>query len=187
MTTFEGFSISHAAILTGSAPGVGDYDEETYGDVYGVNSGSVTPDIDSYDNVGDDSVQSVWYWLNGATIAVQGGYIPFRLIALLTGETLSSTGSGDNIKYYLPMWTQASLNVSARPMLIRVPSRDVAGNARYLDIVLFKVQFEPISFDGPTYKDGLKINYNGRALASETDHEGVACAKAVGKLVSLAA
>jgi len=185
MSIFEGFSISHAAILTGDAPISGDYDEETFGDFYGVNSGGVTPDSDNYQNTGDDKVLSIWYWMNGATVTVQGGYIPFRLISLITGESVSSSGSGTSAKYYLPLWTQKALNQVTRPMLIRAPSRDISGNPRYLDIVLFKVQFEPIAFDGPTYKDGLKINYNGTALMSTLDHEGNACEEAVGKLINL--
>jgi hypothetical protein len=54
------------------------------------------------------------------------------------------------------------------------------------------VQFQPFSFDGPSYKEGLLLNYNGSALFSSVDETGDAVldsrtsqpTKAVGRLVS---
>lgn len=163
----EGFSLSHAAILDGTTGA-----EEGDGDIYGVNEASLEPDTDSFDNEGDDTVLSRWNWLNYATVNVQGGYIPFRLIALLTGEDVTSSGASGEQEFEMLLWTQRSMNVSPKPMLIRVPSKDSDGRTRSLEFVLFKVQFDPITFDGPTYKDGLKVNYNGTALMSQNDEAG---------------
>lgn len=179
---FEGFSISHAAILNGTT-GV----EESWGDIYGVREGSIELDTDSYDNTGDDAVLSTWYWFNYATVTIQGGYIPFELIANLTGATLTSSGSAPNDYYELPAWNEASLNQTTRPMVIRVPSKDSAGVTRNLDIILYKVQFQPFTFDGPSYKDGLLVNYEGRALLSDKNEAGTSLGaglKAVGRLKS---
>lgn len=181
-TIVEGFSISHAAILDGVTPG-----ELVNGDIYGVRDGSLEPDFDSYDNTGDDTVLSVWMWLNYATVNVQAGYIPFSLIGTLTGETVSSSGTGSTTHYSLPLWTLASMNVQTRPMLLRIPSKDSNGLVRRIDFVLYKVQFQPISFQGPTYKDGLLLNYTGRALMSSVNEAGGslgANVKAVGRIVS---
>ncbi len=176
----EGFSLSHAAILDGTTGA-----EEVDGDIYGVNDASLEPDTDNYENEGDDQVMSTWAWLNFATVTVQGGYVPFRLISLLTGEAVTSSGADPNDYYEIELWTDRSINVGPKPMLIRIPSRDSAGAARKLEFVLYKVQFDPITFDGPTYKDGLKINYQGRALLSDRDETGALLGgfKSVGRLL----
>lgn len=186
----EGFSLSHAAILDGTTGA-----EEVDGDIYGIRSGSIELDTDSYDNTGDDAVLSTWYWFNKATLTIQSGYIPFKTIALLTGSDVASTtsGSGSNNQVYsMSLWEDRQQNVQPRPVLIRVPSKDKDGVLRTLDFVLFKVQFQPISFDGPTYKDGLLVNYTGTALMSDKDETGAdvldsvtgAKTRAIGRLVS---
>ena len=179
--TVEGFSLSHVAILDGSTGA-----EEADGDVYGVNEASLEPDEDEFQNEGDDTVLSTWRWLNNAELSVQGGYIPFKLIELLTGEPVTSSGADPNDWYEIEMWTDRSFNVSPRPVLIVVPSKDSDGAVRDLSFVLYRVQFGPFTFDGPVYKDGLKINYSGRALLSDSDETGTDLGgyKAVGRMVS---
>ncbi len=185
--TVEGFSLSHAAILNGDT-GI----EEEFGDIYGINSGSLELDQDSYDNTGDDTILSTWYWANKVNVTVQAGYIPFDTISLITGSVVKSSGSGDAQTFEIPLWEENSMNTQPRPMLVRVPSKDKTGAVRVLDFILFKVQFQPISFDGPSYKEGLKVNYNGSALFSDTDEKGQPVldsrtgqpTKAVGRLLS---
>lgn len=174
--TFEGFSVSHAAILNGATGA-------ELADIYGVREGSVSVDSDSYDNTGDDAVLSNWFWFNYAELTISSGYVPFSVISLLTGDPVTSTGD----VWSTPLWSEGSLNQPSRPVLIRVPSRDSAGAVRVMDIVLFKVQFQPISFDGPTYKDGLVLNYTGRAVISPIDEAGeVLPKKSIGRLVNSA-
>ena len=183
----EGFSISHAAILDG-ATGL----EEEFGDIYGIRSGSLELDQDSYDNTGDDSILSTWYWANKVNVTVQGGYIPLQTLALISGSVVKSSGSGSAETFDLPLWEERTMNTQPRPMLIRVPSKDRDGLVRLLDFILFKVQFQPFSFDGPSYKEGLLLNYNGSALFSDTDEKGEPVldsltgepTKAVGRLLS---
>ena len=183
----EGFSISHAAILDGTTGA-----DAVNGDIYGIRSGSIELDTDSYDNTGDDAVLSTWYWFNKATLTVQSGYVPFNTIALLSGSKVTSSGAGNNDFYSLPLWEDRQQNTTPRPVLIRVPSKDKDGVLRTLDFVLYKVQFQPISFDGPTYKDGLLLNYTGTALMSDKDEKGVAVvdsqtglpSRAIGRLIS---
>lgn len=185
--TVEGFSLSHAAILNGST-GL----EEEFGDIYGIRSGSMELDQDSYDNTGDDTILSTWYWANKVNVTVQGGYIPFRTLGLLTGSTVKSSGTGAAETFELPLWEEGTMNSQPRPMLIRVPSKDASGASRVLDFILFKVQFQPFSFDGPSYKEGLLLNYNGSALFSDKDEKGNPVldsrtgnpTKAVGRLLS---
>lgn len=181
-TVVEGFSISHAAILDGTTGA-----EHTDGDVYAVNSGSLDLNVGTYNNEGDDTVVSIWDWVNFANVKVEAGYISFRLIALLTGSTLSSSGSGANIRYDIPLWQEDSFNVANKPMRIRVPSKDNVGNTRLIDIILFSVKFAPIAFTGPAYKAGLKVSYSGCALMSSVDEKGTTLAKkAVGRIMSIA-
>jgi hypothetical protein len=163
----EAFSLSRVAILDGTT-GL----EETDGRLYTVNSATIELDADSFDNVGDDLIRSTWNWGNRGNLSVQGGYIPFRTLSLIYGLTTVSSGSGADQVFSQLLWERKSMNPVPRPVLIRMPSRDAAGIARNLDIILFKVQFAPITFDGPAYKDGLKINYTGQALFSDVDEVG---------------
>jgi hypothetical protein len=73
-------------------------------------------------------------------------------------------------------------------VLIRVPSKDSLGAVRTMDIILYRVQFQPIAFDGPNYKDGLVLNYTGRAVLSTVDETGDDLTeRAIGRLVNTAA
>lgn len=176
----EGFSLTRAAILNGTTGA-----EEVDGTIYGVRSGTVAADTGSYDNTGDDFVMSSWFWINFATITVQAGYVPFETIALLSGSTVTTSGSTPNDYYSLPLWPEDSVNQPPRPMLIRVPAKDKEGITRTLDFVFYRVQFGPFSFDGPSYKSGLLLNYTGRAVLSTTDEKGTTLAKkAIGRLLN---
>lgn len=174
----EGFSLSHVAILNGTTGAEA-------ADIYGVREASLDVDTDSYDNNGDDTILSTWSWFNFATLTVTAGYVPFDVIALLSGVTITSSGTSPADYFNLPLWSENSLNTPTRPVLIRVPSKDHLGAARSLDFVLYKVQFQPITFDGPSYKDGLLLNYTGKALMAAADEKGTALSeKAIGRLVS---
>lgn len=161
----EGFSLSHAAILDGTSGAES-------ADIYGIREGSIDVDTDNYDNTGDDSILSSWSWFNSATVTVQSGYLSFAMVTLLSGSTVTSSGTSPNDFYNLPLWNENSLNQSTKPMLIRVPSKDSLGNPRSIDFVLYRVQFDPIKFDGPSYKSGLLLNYSGRATMSSVDEKG---------------
>lgn len=179
-SNFEGFSVSHAAILNGST-GV----EETFGDIYGVRSGTIAADTGNYDNTGDDYVLSSWFWLNFATVTIEEGYLPFTTISLLSGASLTSSGTGQATTYNLGLWEEDSVNQPARPMLIRCPSRDSDGQIRVMDFLLYKVIFGPINFTGPSYKSGLLLNYTGRAVISDKDEKGTVLTKrAIGRVVN---
>lgn len=95
----------------------------------------------------------------------------------LTGGTATITRTtpgkpASNAVVGLDLWHEDSFNVAPKPMVVRMPSKDHDGNPRTLAIGLYKVQFRPITFDGPSYKDGMKVNYAGRALKSRVDETG---------------
>lgn len=176
-TTLEGFSLSGAQILTGAETFLENYAAAyaVNGDIYGVNEGSIEPDLGDYDNEGDDAVLSVWNWINKADISVQAGFISFPLIANLTGQSISSgTITGAKQVHGLDLWHDDSMNIAAKPMLLKIPSKDKLGKPSDFIVGLYKVNFKPITFDGPSYKDGLKINYGGTAVRSTVDEKGVA-------------
>lgn len=172
----EGFSLSHAQILDGTKTflealaltATADYD------IYGVNDSSIDPDTGDYDNEGDNAVLSTWSWFNYADLSVQAGYVSFPLIAKLTGQTVSSSGAAATQVFGVELWHEDSFNVAPMPMVVVVPSKDNAGVARSLAIGLYRVQFRPITFNGPAFKDGLKVNYAGRAVMSSLDEKGAA-------------
>jgi hypothetical protein len=179
-TTVEGFSLTHAAILNGTTGA-----EEAAGDIYGVRTGTIAVDTGNYDNTGDDAVLSSWFWFNFATVTVQAGYIPFDTIALLSGSSITSSGTGSSDYYSLPLWEETSLNQPSRPMLVRLPAKDKDGAIRTIDFVLYKVQFGPFSFDGPAYKSGLLLNYTGRAVMADKDETGTTLARrSIGRIIN---
>lgn len=176
----EAFSVTHAVILNGMTGA-----EELNGDIYGIESANISPDLGSYDNVGDDVVRSTWDWFNKATVAIQAGYLPFDLINLIFGSTVSSSGSGAGIRHDLPLWEKRGSNIVTRPLQIRCEAKDSNGNIRWWDFVFYKAKFKPMSFTGPAYKDGLKINYEATLLMSSVDEAGAVLAyEAVGRIVS---
>lgn len=189
---FEAFSLSHAQILDGSKTfeEAGETLLTPEGlDIYGVNEASLDPSSDSYDNEGDDTILSRWNWLNNAEVTVQAGYLSFPLIASMTGRSITSTGSAAARAFSMDLWHEDDFNVPNKPMLLRMPSKDKVGNVRTFLIGLYAVSFSPITFNGPAYKDGLKVNYDGTALFSPVDEKGAAFAdgkKRVGRLISTA-
>lgn len=181
----EGFSLTHAQILDGRTAAEDVLTDGGYGDFYGVRTGTIAADTGSYDNTGDDFVLSSWYWINFATVTVQAGYVSFDTISLLAGTPITSSGTDPNDYYSLPLWQDNSVNQSPKPMLIRLPAKDKDGNIRNLDFILYRVQFGPFSFDGPSYKNGLLVNYTGRAVLSDRDEMGNTLArKAIGRLLN---
>jgi len=164
-TPFEGFSLSHAAILDGTTGA----ESAT---VYGVRNGTISTDQGNYENTGDDVVLSEHFWINFANVTIEEGFIPFSTIAKITGTGVSSSGAAGADYYAIPLWTLASMNQVTQPLAIRVPAKDAGGQVRTLDFVLYRVQFQPFNFTGPSYKTGLSCSIAGRALFSNVNEIG---------------
>lgn len=180
----EGFSVTNALILDGVTDAYS-IPNQTFADIYGVSNASIAPDVGNFENTGDDTVLSVWNFFNFATLTVESGYIPFDTISVMTGDSYTSSGSAPNDWFMSDLWTEASMNVAPKPVLIRTLSRDADGNPRTLDFLYYKVQFAPISFNGPQYHQGLRVNWSGRVLMSSADETGTALSKRkVGRLIS---
>ena len=190
----EGFSLSHAQICDGTTS-FRDQLAAAVGaglDMFGVNNASLAADTGNYENQGDDRTRSRWNWLNFATITVQGGYLSFPTYATLSGRpltTLQTTGGTPVTNgYEMDLWHEDSMNVSPKPAMIVMPAKDSNGAVMRLVIGLYKVQFGPIGFDGPAFKDGFKVNYEGTALMSATDEKGTVHTdgkERIGKLIAL--
>ena len=164
-TPFEGFSLSHAAILSGTTGAEG-------ATVYGVRNGTISTDQGNFENTGDDVVLSEHFWINFANVTIEEGYIPFSTIAYITGTQVTSSGIAGSDYYAIPLWTLNSMNQVTQPLAIRVPSKDAGGQVRTLDFVLYRVQFQPFNFTGPSYKTGLSCSIAGRALFSTVNEVG---------------
>jgi hypothetical protein len=178
--TYEAFSVSHASILDGTTAADLALSAEEW-PVYGVREGSLSVDEGSYDNTGDDSILSSWFWFNFVNISIKSGYIPFDTIAGLTGNSVTISGSIMS----LPLWDVDSQNQAPKPVLIRCPSRDSDGTVRYMDFVLYKCYFMPIKFEGPSYRNGLVVDYSARAVISANDERGYPLSKrAIGRLIN---
>jgi hypothetical protein len=178
---FEGFSISHAAILDGTSGAES-------ASIYGVRNGSVATDNGNFENTGDDVVLSNWFWINFANVTIEEGYIPYDMVALITGTTVLSSGTAPNDYYSIPLWTLTSMNQAARPVALRVPAKDSNGTVYTLDFVLYKCQFQPFNFTGPSYKNGLTFSVSARALLSLNDETGtplpVGYPRSIGRLIA---
>lgn len=282
----EAFSVSHAAILDR-------VNGTTETDIFAVRTASITPDLGSYDNTGDDAVLSTWNWFNKGTFTVVSGFVGLDLYAKLSGTTVAVGGnptaanvlftpaatggaaSGSAFDYSggaaitftvdgnavtldadytnlagvvaavdadlpaaytitaaagqvriaattpgastivvagtdaadvtgapgyantpganaselsVPFWQEDAGNQPPYPAVVRMPSRDGLGNPLNLDVLLYKVQLGPITFDGPAYKTGLTSSYTGTILQSAFDEKGNALPKrACGRLISTSA
>ncbi len=188
-TPFEGFSLSHAAILSGTTGAEG-------ASVYGVRNGTISTDQGNFENTGDDVVLSEHFWINFANVTIEEGFIPFSTIATITGTTVTSSGIAGADYYAIPLWTLSSMNQVTQPLAIRVPAKDAGGQIRTLDFILYRVQFQPFNFTGPSYKTGLSCSIAGRALFSTVNEIGgllpvsyggssATAGMSIGRLVSL--
>lgn len=158
------FSLTHAAILDGTTPA-------ELADIYGVSEGSLEVDTDSYERTGDDRILSTVRWINRGTLSLSSTYIPLDLLEKMYGTPAvidDATGS-----LTMQLWTQKSMNLAPRPVLVEAPGSDQAGNPFTLRIILYKVQFGPMAFDQfMSYKEGLAVSFEGDALLSDTDELG---------------
>jgi hypothetical protein len=170
--TFEGFSLSHAAILDNPATLGGGGTGAEVATLYGVRNGTLATDSGNFENTGDDFVLSEWFWFNFANLTIESGFLTFNTISTITGTAISSSAGVSDNYFGLPLWTWNSLNQVTRPVALRVPSRDSNGNIRTLDFILYRVQFQPFNFTGPSYKNGLTVSLAGRALMSLVDEHG---------------
>lgn len=173
------FSLSHAAILDGTTAA-------EVADLYGVNDGSLEIETDSAEITGDDRIMSTARWVNKATISLKSNYIPFDLMALLYNTPVVSGAEGLSMQ----LWTEKSMNVAPRPVLVQAPGEDQDGNPFTMKFVLYKVRFGPISIDSfMSYKEHLAISFDGDALLSEKDELGAAftdnLGARIGKIVAV--
>jgi hypothetical protein len=177
-TTIEAFSITHAQVMDGATA------------FRALTTSAASDDLDIY-GVDQGNVElGYWSWINHATINVRAGYMSFPLLSTLTGAPISSSGSGASILYDIDLWSETGVNLPPKPLLLRMPSKDKDGAVRTFDIGLYKVTFQPVTFDGPQYKEGLKVSYRGRATYSANDETGTPFPdgkKRIARLVSRAA
>lgn len=176
----EAFSLVGAQILDGVTGATA-----TNGDIYGVRTGTLSANTSQFDNTGNDVVLSRWVWSDYATVTIESGFVPWYVYSLVTGTTIGSSGAAPNDFYEMPLWDIQALNQPTRSMRLRSLSKDSNGVVRTFDIVLYKVQFNPINFTGPAYKTGLTFSMSGTALYSTTDEAGNALTnKCIGRIIS---
>lgn len=174
----EAFSLVGASILNGTSGAEAQQ-------VYGIRTGTLSANVSQFDNTGNDVVLSRWVWSDYSTVTIESGFIPWSMYSLVTGTTIGSSGSAPNDYYSLPLWDQQSLNQPTFSMRLRSLSKDSLGAIRTFDIILYRVQFNPINFTGPAYKTGLTFSCSGTALYSNFDEAGNALAnRTIGRIVS---
>ena len=153
-------------------------------------NGTISTDQGNFENTGDDVVLSEHFWINFCNVTIEEGFIPFQTIAAITGSNISSSGAAGADFYAIPLWTIASMNQPTWPMAIRVPAKDTLGQIRTLDFILYRVQFQPFNFTGPSYKTGLSCSIAGRGLFSTVNELGTSIANTtnggsqIGRLVA---
>lgn len=174
----ESFSLTGASILNGTTGA-------ELQQIYGIRTGTLSANISQFDNTGNDIVISHWVWSDYATVTIESGFIPWNMYSAITGTTITSSGAAGADYYSLPLWDRNALNMPPMPMRLRTLSKDSNGAVRTFDIVLYKVQFNPINFTGPSYKTGLTFSCSGTALYSSSDEVGnVLTNQSIGRIVS---
>lgn len=118
--------------------------------------------------------------MTASATGLTGGTTP-----AVTVTTAADGGNGRS--WAINLWTGKSMNIGRKPMLVQMPAKTSQGAVAQAVIGLFTVSFAPITFDGPSYKEGLKINYNGKALMSDYDELGVPFADGDPKVAQLIA
>jgi hypothetical protein len=160
---FEGFSVTHVGVLVPGTPA-------ELGTLYGVQSATLTPQWITTPTSVDDQVSMVWNAPGKLTLAVQGGFLPWDVVAALTGNEVYSSGAAPADYYALPFATQH--NTSPFSLVIRMAARDDSGNPRTQDVVVYAAQFGTPSFTGPAYKNGLVASYTAAVVLSPVDETG---------------
>lgn len=106
----------------------------------------------------------------------------------VTVATTTEGTPGNKAGFGIDLWHEDAVASQPRPMIIKMPSKDENGVPADFVIGLYKVQFKPFTFDGPSYRDGLKVNYDGTALGSVNDELGAPFAdgkKRFGRLLAI--
>jgi hypothetical protein len=192
-TVFEGFSLSRCSVLGSGTYNDGTYGGGTYGgpggteasQLYGAQSISIVPSVTSSDMKADDDEIGVWFYMNKAAITVVNGFMSWNTISLLSGVSISSTGTSPNDYYGLPLWTQYQHNRPTVSMAFRMMAKNSLSTARTLDFVLYRVQLSVTDYTGVAYKQGLGVSYSGTVLFSSVDEAGNALSgPQIGRIVS---
>jgi hypothetical protein len=166
----ESFSIYHVGVITGIT--------ET-AQLYAVQDAKITTSWTEYPCNGDDITQLIWTDLEVVTLDVQGGFLPWAAITSIMGWPVYSSGSQYSLATGLtsmPSGTQVSIG-------LRTYGRDILGRRRTVDIILYAVQFQTITWGGE-YKNGMGASYTAFAVGSYFDEGGNGLlTREVGRLV----
>lgn len=175
----EGFSITYAGILP---PG----QDPSQGTIFGVRSAQISPQWITTATSMDDQVIAVWNAPGAVQVAIQGGFMPWDVLAVLAGTAVSSSGAAPADYYSLPLFRQAV--TGQFPLVLRASGKDAAGNLRVIQFLAYAAQFGPLTFDGPIYKNGLAVSYTATLLLSDADETGQQLPdRAYGRVMSMPA
>lgn len=177
------FSLSHVGILDGST-------SAEVADLYGVNEGTLELESDSYDRTGDNAILSTNRWITKGTLTVGSNYIPLDMLATLYGTPVTSSAALNKSTYSVALWTEKSMNIAPRPVVVQAPGEDQDGKPHTIKIVLYKVKFGNFSFSQfMSYKEGLAVSFTGDALLADKDELGAKFlddqGKRIGKIVAV--
>lgn len=157
--TVEAFSISRCSVLNGAGA-------ET-AQLYGVQSGIISPQFTTTMSTADDI--SLWAWTDLAQVEVQitGGFIPFAAANNILGLALNSNST----QYAMSFGLQKVNPAAAVSLVLRCPARDYRGRPRTLDLVLYEVRFRLLEFT-IAYKTGMGCNFTASAFPTTQDEAG---------------
>lgn len=159
----ETFSVSRVAVIDGRIDSTA-----LYGELYGVRSATLELDYTTYENIVDGVVQSNWSIFKKAKLQVTGGFLPLQLLNVLNNSLVSEKNTG----LHAPLWEERQQFTPEVSLLLTVPSRTAQGAQAPLHIVLYRVQFEPITLPSFAYKSGGVVNYTATALMSNLTETG---------------
>jgi hypothetical protein len=165
---------------------------------YNATAATVRTALEALSNLNPGDITTSGGPLPGTPVTVsfvEGNVVQMTATGSFTGGTSPAVavttttpgGDGAGTIFGADLWHEDDFNVSDKPVILQMPSKDNRGAARLLTLGLYRVNFGAMTLDGPRYKDGLKVNWNGTALKSAFDEKGVAFAdgkKRVGRLLS---
>lgn len=162
----EGFSIKSAAPLNSD----GTVSDTKF---FGVRSGEIKADIETWEDKSMDRVIDTWSEVQSIDITLEMGYLPLGVLQKVAGEPSLTTTTLGHIAHEMELFSDSWGRQAPSAIRLEVPARDHLGNSRTLYYVLYKVKFLEFDFMSPKFKQGTSVTMKGKSLISSTDELGI--------------
>ncbi len=161
---FETFGCEDAAILTPASGGA------TEQDIYGIQQVELGLEADQVENWGDDSLLSIWPHSQKGKLKFRTGYLDPNIVAAVTGETVTSSGSGESQVDKINFGSASLYDVSNLCFRFTLKAKSSTGASKRFKLYVYAARpAAPPTPDGLEGKSLGKFVFEFECLASSTD------------------